>query len=100
MITSDDSFCNYPPPDPGEEDSEATRFSGAEKVLNVIRQIVYRTIAENRENYASDTITDFVWDDNKLVNSALIDGGYDGVEDMWAIIMTYQFDMEIVSRDG
>jgi len=100
LITSDDSYANYPPAAPGELDTEATRLTGAEKVLNAIKWIVYRTIAENREDYASDTITDFQWDDNKLLNTALIDGGYEGVADIWAIVMTYQFDLEIVSRDG
>ncbi len=100
LISSDDSYTNYPLPNAGELDADETRFNGAEKVLNVIKNLVYRTIAENRENYASDTIPTFVWDDNKLLSSTLLDGGYDGDLDNWAIIMAYQFDMEIVSRDG
>jgi len=100
LITSDDSYCNYPPPDVGDLDDESTRFDGAEKVLGVLKQLVYRTIAENRFGYASDVLATFQWDDAKYEGSELIAGGYDGVKDNWAIIMTYSFECEVVSRDG
>lgn len=98
IITSDDSYCNYPPPDPGEADDESTRFNGAENVLNVLKWLVFRTIGENRKGYKSDTLATFQWDEAIFVSGELIDGNYDGVKDMWAYIMTYTFECEVVSR--
>lgn len=98
IITSDDSYCNYPPPDPGEAPDDSTRFDGAENVLKVLKQLVYRTIAENKKGYESDILATFQWDNANLVSGEMIDGGYDGVKDMWAYIMTYTFECEVVSR--
>lgn len=98
LITSDDSFCNYPPHEPGETDTGETKFEGAELVLLVLKQIVFRTIAENRRGYESDTIATFQWDNAIYESGELIDGGYNGVKDQWAYIMTYTFECEAVSR--
>ena len=100
LITSDDSYCNYPPPEAGELDTDDTKYDGAEKVLNVIKEIVKATLAESREGYTSDSISDFQWDNNELQGSNLVEGGYDGVSDIWAIEMTYRFNLEVVTRDG
>ena len=100
LITSDDSYCNYPPPEPGELDDESTRYDGAEKVLQVLKQLVYMTIAENMRGYESDVLATFRWDEAKYEGSSLVEGGYGGVKDIWAIIMTYTFECEVVSRDG
>ena len=98
LITSDDSFCNYPPHEAGETDTGDTKFEGAELVLIVLKQIVFRIIAENRRGYESDDIPTFQWDQAILEGGELIDGGYDGVKDMWAYIMSYTFECEAVSR--
>ena len=101
LITSDDSFCNYPPPAPGEADTEDTRYDGAEKVLNVIHQIIHRILSENRQGYESLTLPTFQWDNVQPVGFENIDGGYDGVRDIWALSLIYEFDFEVVSRtDG
>lgn len=99
LITSDDSFCNYPPPGPGEADEETTRYDGAEKVLNVIHQLIHRILSENRVGYESTTLPTFQWDDIKPVGFENLDGGYDGVNDIWALSLIYQFDFEVVNRE-
>lgn len=100
LIASDDSFCNYPPPPPGEADTEDTRYDGAEKVLNVIHQILHRIFSENRVGYESTILPTFQWDNVEPSGFEFVDGGYEGVRDIWAISLIYQFDFEVVTRDG
>jgi len=100
IITSDDSYINYPPAEPGELDDEATKFDGAEKVLNALKWIIIRILEENREGYESSVLPTFQWDDLELTDASLVDGGYGGVGDIWALEMKYNFKVEVVTRDG
>jgi hypothetical protein len=100
LITSKNSYINYPPGAAvaGETDDESTRENGAENVLKVLKWLVYRTIAENRRGYQSDVLPTFQWDNAIYDVGELIDGGYEGVDDIWAYIMTYTFECQVVSR--
>lgn len=97
LITSDDSYINYPPPDPGELDDESTRRNGAENVLNVMKWIIHTFLAENTV-FTSSTIPTFQWDDNQPVSYEIVDGGYTN-RDIWAIILTYRFHFEMEMRE-
>lgn len=97
LITSDDSECNYPlRTQPGVA---GTLYEGAEKALNVIHQLIHRILSENRKGYESTTLPTFQWDDIKPVGFENLDGGYDGVNDIWALSLIYQFDFEVVNRE-
>jgi len=98
IICTDDAYCNYPPHEPGELDDGSTRFDGAEKVLNTIYWILYRTLSENRRGYEADFLDTYQWDDIRPVGFEMIPGGYNGERDLWALILAWEFDQEIVSR--
>jgi len=97
LITSDDSYINYPPADAGELDDESTRHDGAENVLNVMQWLIHTFFSENTV-YASSTIPTFQWDDVQPVGYELVDGNY-STRDIWAIILVYRFHFEVEMRE-
>lgn len=97
LITSDDSYINYPPAAPGELDDESTRHDGAENVLNVMQWLIHTFFSENTK-YVSSAIPTFQWDDVQPVGYELVDGGYT-TRDIWAIILIYRFHFEVEMRE-
>lgn len=102
IVTSRDSYTYYPVPGIGESPPAdgSTKMEGAEKVLNTIAWLIDFTLSENRVKYELDTDATFHWDDVKQGSYQLVDGGYRGSENLWAILVSYMFDLEVETRDG
>ena len=72
-----------------------TALNGAGEVLNALYWVIYSMFSD-RENktYYSATDTTFGWDENAPIDIHYLNGGYMGVPDLWAIVLTFRFQFE------
>jgi hypothetical protein len=85
LVSTENSKVNYPSND---------SFEGAEKTLNILYWIIFSMFSEHKAYYSEDDPT-FGWDDNEQVNVSYFNGGYNGVPDLWATILTFRFQFEV-----
>lgn len=88
----------YYPPHEIDGYVEENRYQHAKNCLPVLHWIVHAILAENRKYTDPDDAT-FQFDTVDPGPFANIDGGYDGVRDVWAIQALYRMQFEMVMRD-
>jgi hypothetical protein len=89
------TIFNYPPIETDGEDS-ANRYEHAKNCLPVMHQLLHTILMENR-SYTDPDGSTLEWDFIEPGEYQLIDGGYAGARDVWAIqcLYTFQFEMEV-----
>ena len=89
------TIFNYPPI---ETDPDNTvRYEGAKNCLPVMEHLLRTIISENRK-YTDPDDSRFQWDSVESTPYELVDGGYAGAKDVWAIKVVYRFQFEMEVR--
>jgi hypothetical protein len=88
----------YYPPKEIFGELEENRYKHAKNCLPVIHWILHATLSENRK-FSLPADPDFKWDTVEAGPFELVDGGYDGARDVWAIQALYRFQFEMVTRN-
>ena len=86
------STFNYPPIETDGADAD-NKYEGAKNCLPVMEHILRTILSENRKYTDPDDST-FQWDTVEPIDYGLIDGGYAGARDVWAIQVVYRFRFE------
>lgn len=88
------TIFNYPPKQ--TDPSTTVRYEHAKNCLPVMHNLLNTILSENRQYTDPDGST-LQWDNLELLNYDLIDGGYEGARDVWALqsIYRFQFEMEV-----
>jgi hypothetical protein len=88
------TIFNYPPTETDEADS--VRYEHAKNCLPVLHKVLHAILSENRTYLDPDGST-LQWDFVEPVPNGynLIDGGYNGARDVWAIQVLYRFQFEM-----
>jgi len=85
------TIFNYPPI---ETDPDTTvRYEHAKNCLAVMESLLRTILSENRKYVDPDDST-FQWDSLEPISYGLVDGGYEGARDVWAIQVVYRFQFE------
>jgi hypothetical protein len=87
---------NYPPIEL-VGDLEEYRYKHAKNCLPVLQWIVNSVLHENR-HYTDPSGSTLQFDTAEMVGYNLIDGGYSGVRDVWALQVVYRMQFEMEGR--
>ncbi|MHA1662576.1 MAG: hypothetical protein ACTSVR_04900, partial [Candidatus Thorarchaeota archaeon] len=94
LIAHVKQIFNYPPID--TDPDTTVRYEHAKNCLPVMHTLLHTILSENRKFTDPEDDT-FKWDNIETGSYNLIDGGYGGARDVWAIqcIYRFQFEMEV-----
>ncbi len=90
------TIFNYPPVVTDGE-ANSVRYEHAKNCLPVLHTILHTILSENRQYVDPDGST-LQWDSVEPVDYGLVDGGYAGARDVWAIQVLYRFQFEMEVR--
>ena len=97
LVAHVNTIFNYPPI-ATDGDNPDNRYQHAKNCLPVMHWIVHTILSENKKYTDPDDST-FQWDTIEPAGFELIDGGYNGSRDVWAILALYRFQFEIIMRN-
>jgi len=88
-------IVNYPPIETDPDDT--VRYEHAKNCLPLMQAVLDSILTENRKYTDPDGST-LQWDSVEALPYNLIDGGYEGARDVWALRVVYKFQFEMEVR--
>lgn len=85
------TIFNYPPK--STDPTTTVRYEHASECLPVMQNVLNTILSENR-TYTNPEDDSLQWDSVEFLNYNLIDGGYSGARDVWALSVVYRFQFE------